>query len=339
MSKLVYSQEEIEAEHDYAAPHVECGLKLHGGFDKEGRYLSPRTKYRWHAVNAWHEQLNQRGVDIVEATTELLVEPNYPNTAQQLLLLQKGIEQSLWDSLTITGLIEGRGRALADVTAPDFQEIIEEDISETALAHMNKGLLRAHGWDEGGNPATEMGGHDVMWFAVRDLVFGKDKYPIPEPPASIGREKAEREMPLIPMGYEGLISFLMNLLMIEVRAERAFSFYESVIRSGEAFADKRDEAANAVRLIDRIRQDEGVHVAWLRAAISEFRSFTIKTADGGKVNGAEIIDPVWEKMVHWHAVGMHEANREINREQMKNRILKAPNGGQSVFEEFESLAA
>ncbi|MBD3646999.1 MAG: hypothetical protein HUJ31_05985 [Pseudomonadales bacterium] len=339
MSKTVYTQDELEAEHQYAKPHIECGLNLHGGFDAQGNYLSPRTRYRWDAVNAWHDQLKGRGVEIVEATTELLVEPNYPNTAQQLLLLQKGIDQSFWNSLTITGLIEGRGRALADVTAPDFQAIIEEDIDETALGHMNKGLLRAHGWDEGGNPATGLGGHDVMWFAVRDLVFGKDKYPVPEPPASIGREKAEREMEQIPVEHEGLLSFLMNLLMIEVRAERAFSFYETVIGNPDVFTDKRDEAANAILLINRIRQDEGIHVAWLKAAISEFRSFTIKTVSGERVNGAEIVDPVWEKMVRWHAVEMHDANREVNRNQMKKAILEAPNGGPTVFDEFEKLAA
>ena len=33
MSKLEYSKQEIEAEHDYQTLHVECGQKLHGGFD------------------------------------------------------------------------------------------------------------------------------------------------------------------------------------------------------------------------------------------------------------------------------------------------------------------
>lgn len=337
MTRFVFTQDELEAEHDYASPHIECGLKLHGGFDDDGTYISPRTRFRWDAVNAWHHRLEDRGVDIVEASEALLVEPTFPNVPQQILLLKEGIDQSFWNSLTITGLIEGRGKALADVTAPDFQEIIEEDISETSLGHMNKGLLRAHGWDEGGNPATDVGGHDVMWFAVRDLIFGKEKYPIPEPPASIGREKSGREMEQIPEAHEGLIAFLMNLLMIEVRAERQFSFYESVIGNEEVFTDRRNESANAIRLIDRIRQDESVHVAWLRAAISEFRSSTIKTVSGDRMPGAEILDPVWERMVHWHAVEMHEATREANRQQMKRNILAAL-GGESVLQKFEALA-
>jgi len=335
--KLTYTREEIEAEHEYATPHIECGVKLHGGFSEDGTYVSPRTRNRWQAIKNWQQHLKDRGAEIVEATGDLLTEPNFPNIAQQVWLLKNGIEQGFWNSLTVTGLIEARGKALADVTAPDFQKIIVEDISETSLAHMNKGLLRAHGWDEGGDD-TDTGGHDVMWFAVRDLVFGKDKYPIPEPPASIGREKKEREMERIPPEYEGLISFLMNLLMIEVRAERAFDFYEKVLGNEEVFTDRRKEAAHATVLVNRIRQDESVHVAWLLSAISEFRSFTIKTVSGEEVNGAEILDPVWGRMVHWHAVEMHETNRPINTELVKKTVLATENG-EAIFEQFEALAA
>ena len=338
MAKVVYTIDEIEAEHVYATPHIECGVKLHGGFAEDGSYVSPRTRNRWEAVNNWHQQLKDRGVEIVEASTNLLIEPNFPNIAQQVFLLKNGIEQGFWNSLTITGLIEGRGKALAEITPPDFQDIIVEDISETALAHMSKGLLTTHGWDEGGNPATDIGGHDVMWYAVRDLVFGKDKYPIPEAPASIGREKEEREMLQIPLEHEMLVSFLMNLLMIEVRAERAFDFYERVLSSDEVFTDRRKEGNHAAELVDRIRKDESVHVAWLRAAISEFRSFTIKTVDGTEVCGADILDPVWAKQVHWHSVEMHEANRPAAVAEMKKTILATENG-EAVLQQFEALAA
>ena len=336
--KLIYTPEDIEAEHDYTTSHIECGLRLHGGFDEDGVYLSPRTKHRWDAVNAWHENLERRSVPVVEATTELLTEPNFPNVDQQIHLLKHGIEQSFWDSLTITGLIEARGRALAEVDAPDFQQVIQEDVSGTALGHMAKGLLRTHGWDEGGVPGSDIGGHDVMWFAVRDLVFGQDKYPLPEAPASIGREKNEREMLQLPQEHEMLISFLMNLLMIEVRAERAFDFYERVMRSEEVFQERRREAEHAIALVNRIRQDESVHVAWLCVAISEFRSFTVKAVDGSTMAGADILDPIWEKMVHWHAVEMHEVTRAANLEALRRKVMASENGS-LVFEQFESLAA
>ena len=145
-------------------------------------------------------------------------------------MLKHGIEQSFWDSLTITGLIEARGKALAEVQAPDFQTVIVEDISATALAHMNKGLLTTHGWDEGGIPDSGIGGHDTMWFVARDLVLGKKNSRYRRRQRALGREKAGREMLALPEEHEMLISFLMNLLMIEVRAERAFDFYERVIQ-------------------------------------------------------------------------------------------------------------
>ena len=97
MSKRVYSLVEIEAEHEYATPHIECGLKLHGGFDAEGRYLSPRTQNRWQAIEAWTAQLTDQNVSIVEATTDLLSEPNYPTIDQQIYLLASGVEQPLWE--------------------------------------------------------------------------------------------------------------------------------------------------------------------------------------------------------------------------------------------------
>ena len=145
-------------------------------------------------------------------------------------------------------------------------------------------------------------------------------------------------MEQIPPEYEGVIAFLMNLLMIEVRAERAFDFYERVISCDRVFVDRRKEAAHAVLLVNRIRQDESVHVAWLKAAISEFRSLTVNTVAGKQVSGASIIDPVWTRMVHWHAVEMHEANREANRADLRQKILAAPNG-EAVLGQFERLAA
>ncbi len=338
MSKIRFTKQALEAEHDYATQHVECGLRLHGGFDQAGDYLSPRTLHRWDAINAWHQQLQNRQVPLVEASTALLTAPNFPNVPQQIHLLKHGFEQSFWDSLTITGLIEARGKALAEVIAPDFQAVIREDISGTALGHLNSGLLTSHGWDEGGVPDSGIGGHDVMWFAARDLIFGRNRFPVPDAPSSIAREKPEREMLQLPAGHEMLISLLMNLLMIEIRAERAFDFYERVISSPDTFIDKPQESAHAVLLINRIRQDEAVHVAWLRAAISEFRSFTVKTTDGTELPGTEILDPVWKKMVHWHAVEMHETARPASIAALKQSVLTLEEG-EAIYRGFEALAA
>jgi len=44
LAQLRYTQEELEAETEGLQPHIECGLTLHGGFDNEGQYVSPRTR-------------------------------------------------------------------------------------------------------------------------------------------------------------------------------------------------------------------------------------------------------------------------------------------------------
>ena len=195
MTKLVWTREEILADHAYAKPHIEAGYRLHGGFDADGKYVSPRTLNRWPAIRAWGGALEMRGHKLVDSSPQLMVRGSFPNVAQQSLLLEHGLGQTLWDSLSVTGVVEARGRALATAEAPDFQAVVEEDISGTATAHLNEGLLRAHGLDEGGDPERSEGGHDSMWFAVRDMLFGKHAYPHAIVPESLSRPELGRLMP------------------------------------------------------------------------------------------------------------------------------------------------
>lgn len=320
-ARLRYSREELMADHAYARPHEEAGWRLHGGFDAEGRYLSPRTLVRWPAVEAWRKALTGRGWPLIDASGRLLEGQPYPNFAQQKLLLQSGFGETEWNSLTVTGIIEARGQALAGFVAPDLQAIVVEDIAETACGHLNLGLLNAHGMDEGGDPARPgVGAHDAMWFAARDLVFGKDAYPLPLAPDSISRPVEAREMPQVPAPYEQLFKLLMDVLMIEVRAESGFTLHCALFRDPEIFQD-RAAAEKAAGLVERIRTDEAIHVAYLQAVVSELRSFTFKTADGGRVAGAEIIDPVWAKMVEWHGRLVREAARERTRGELERQVL------------------
>lgn len=318
-----YQRDELMADHDYATPHMVEGVRLHGGFDADGTYVSPRTLHRWPAVRAWQAQLAERGAPLIEATTALLGEPNFPNEAQQRLLLENGLGQTLWDSLTITGIIEGRGKLLAQFVGPDFQEIVVEDISGMALGHLNEGLYEAHGLDEGGADGSDVGAHDAMWFVARDLLFGAGAWPEPQAPASISRDVEGREMPQIAEAYEQTLKLLMNVLMIEVRAERGFSFNQNVIRTPALFTDRPEARELAAEMIERIRTDEAIHVAYLQTVISEFRSLTIRTLDGREVPGSEIVDPVWSAMVQWHAVDMHRVNRPRAHAVLLDRLRQA----------------
>ncbi|MGV8997939.1 MAG: hypothetical protein ACOH12_13415 [Parvibaculaceae bacterium] len=338
MAKLEYTREELMADHAYARPHSEVGYKLHGGFDAKGEYISPRTLNRWPAVTAWQGELTKRGWPLIDATTQLLKRGNYPNIEQQKVLLGQGLGETLWNSLTITGIIEAKGQALCMFDAPDFQQIIVDDISQTCTGHLHKGLLYAHGIDEGGDPKEPNGpgAHDQMWYAARDLVFDAGRYPIPEVPESISRpDSGNRLMPQIPAGFETLIVLLMNVLMIEVRAEAGFKFNCALLRDKATFTERRDAAELAATMIERIRTDEAIHVAYLQTTVSEMRSFTFKTVDGGTIAGKDLIDPVWEGMVKWHGVTQADLSREQSQKNIHERIGVLDNSAQ-VLKAFES---
>jgi hypothetical protein len=337
MQKLVYRREELLREHDYVRPHFEAGRRLHGGFDAGGRYLSPRTALRPEAVRGWQEALRERGGDILPADTSLLGGERFPSFDQQKLLLRHGLGQTLWNSLTITGVIEARGRALLQLQAPEFSEILEGEVARMGVGHLNSGLLEAHGLDEGGQPAEGIGGHDEMWFAVRDLVFGRDAYPVPEAPQNIGRPGGEpRLAPDVPLPHEQFVLFLMNLLMIEIRAELVFSSNERLLRDPDLFVERREEATQAAILIDRIRQDEEIHVAYLRTVLGELRYANFRTPSGTRRPGTTVVDPLWGEIVHWHTVESPKLQREQMRGRIRREIL-AQADGERILESFEAL--
>ena len=298
--RLNYTKEDLLSEHDYAELHVVEDQRLHGGFDEEGRYLSPRSKIRPEAIANWTSALRDRGGDLLNADSSLLSGPRVPNFEQQRLLIGNGLGRVFWNGLTVIGKIEGRGRALATTPFPDLQPLVVENIEDMAIGHLNKGLLIAHGIDEGGIPEEGIGGHDVMWFIARDLAFGKDAYPDAEPPARIGREEeGRRRMPAIPLPYEGFLSFLMNLLLIEFRAEIGFASSQRIFRTTALFPGREDQALAAAEIIERIRTDELIHVESLRLYLGEIRSLTLRREDGGTIPGHEIVDPFWQNLVEW----------------------------------------
>lgn len=337
MTRNVYSEDELMAECDYARPQVVGEHRLHGGFDARGRYLPPRSRFRPQAIEAWTRALRERGGELLPADASLLSGLRYPTVEQSKLLLREGLGESFWNSLTITGKIEARGRVLADLPFPDLQELVVEDISGMGIGHLRAGLLRAHGLDEGGEPERGIGGHDVMWFAARDLAFGPGAYPDVDPPERIGRAGELREAPEIPQEFEGMLRFLMNLLIIEFRAELGFASSEQLLRDPELFADRRAAADEAADLIDRIRQDEEIHVTSLRLYLGELRSCHLRTLDGGQRLGAEIIDPLWERLVQWATVEQPKLQAEQQRELYRKRILGHADG-ERILTGFEALA-
>ncbi len=337
MTQLRYTREELLRSHAYARPQIEAGHRLHGGFDAAGRYVPPRTLVRQPALDAWTEQLRARGGDLLKADSSLLAGVRYPSDAQQKLLIREGLGQTFWNSLTIIGMIEARGRALADLAFPEIQDAVVQDVSSLAVGHLNRGLLFAHGLDEGGEPEAGLGGHDVMWFALRDLAFGKTDYPMPVVPENIARPDASvPAFPQIPIQYERFVYFLANLLMIEFRAERGFSSTERLLRDPELFTGRRAEAEYAAEIVNRIRIDEAVHVHSLRLFLGELRQLDFKTADGGTLSGRDLVDTSWEGIVKWATVEQPPLAAAQQKQVLLERIAAHPDHAR-ITREFLAL--
>lgn len=311
---------------------------MHGGFDAAGDYVPPRAAGRIEALDAWESALVERGGALFNADASLLTGARLPNLQQHCLMLREGFGQPFWNMLTVTGKIEARGRLLAEMQFPDLQALVVQDISGMAIGHLNKGLLEIHGIDEGGQPDKGIGGHDVMWFVARDLVFGENAFPDIEPPENIARpESGERLMPSLPAEYEGMLSLLLNLLMIEFRAEIGFSNTQEVLRTGDLFADRRAQAEQAAELVGRIRTDEEIHVRSLQLYLGELRELDFRTVDGSSVPAAELIDEFWRGLVQWATQDQPELAAIAQRETLLPGILAHTNGA-ALLERFDAIS-
>ena len=333
-SDLRYKRDDLMRSHDYAAPHIVNGEMLHGGMMADGSYMSPRALVREVAFTAWEAALAERDGEPLDADASLLDGLRMPTADQQAVLLRNGLGEPFWNGLTITGKIEARGRALATMEFPELQPAIVEDISEMAIGHLNEGLLVAHGLDEGGSPEEGIGGHDTMWFVVRDLAFGRDAYDDVDPPESIGRpDSGTRLVEEVDAATEGLISFLANLLIIEFRAENAFADTQAILRKPDLFTDRRADAEVGAEIVERIRTDEAIHVRSLNIYLGEMRAVRFKALDGAEVSGTDIIDRFWDGLVRWATVDQPALYAEEQRKMIHGRIAEHPEADR-VLEEF-----
>ncbi len=340
MPQLVYTEDELMRDHPGLTPHVVDGHRLHGGFHPDGRYQPPRALVREPALRAWGAALAARGGKPLDANASLLTGVRVPVVEQSRVLLRNGLGETFWNALTITGKVEAKGRLLAEFSFPDLAPHIVDDISQMAIGHLNKGLLKAHGLDEGGtlDGDVPVGAHDQMWFIARDLAFGAGAYPDVDPPENIARPEADRRyMPEVAGEVEGLLSLLMKLLIIEFRAEIGFADSQAILRSPDLFVDRRAEAEAAADLIGRIRADEEIHVYSLCLYLGELASVSFRTKNGGTIAGQELIDRFWGGLVEWATVDQPAMIAENQRAVLQARVGKHPQAA-TIWSEFEAAA-
>jgi hypothetical protein len=356
METLEFTEEEMLTSESPAESLVVAGTLCHGGIRSDGSYISPRTEVRSPAIRAWQDHHTKMfGTQLLDAPLEAWP-PAYPNVAQARLLLWNGVRDPIVAILSRIGVVEGFGAGLrflapGKLAPADMQACFSEDIANSAIWHLDKGLIEAHARDESG--WGDEAGHNRMWFAVRDSAF---EYPVtddqtdlmlkrmgirqppgaqeegqtapPGPPAGLD----DRLVASLDPGLEALIRTMIGVLFIEVRAFHLFAWAE------ELLADTSLVAGDGLpsKLVSYIRQDETPHVEYLRTALTEMRDRTFVGTDGKKIPGTEVIGTIWNH-------GLFQAH-EVREPQTRaayvaevERALGRRTDGKDLLAEFHSL--
>src|SRR5688572_4340192 len=167
--QVEFTEQELLADDAIAEPLIAGGVRCHGGFDDQGEYVSPRTKFRAPGIEAWQEKHREEfGKEILDIPLETWPE-NFPNVAQARYLIEAGVPEPLIGTLTRIGTVEGFGANIRYLQPGNMQRHFDESIKGTAIDHLGRGLFEAHGRDEAG--WEREAGHKDMWFAARDIAF------------------------------------------------------------------------------------------------------------------------------------------------------------------------
>jgi hypothetical protein len=339
--QTVFEPGELLESHAIAEPLIAAGVRCHGGFDAQGRYVSPRALKRGPAIVAWQRQHER---DFTAALLDVRVElwpPHYPNVAQSKFLIRRGVTQPMIASLTRVGVVEGFGGSIGRLALSDLQPYFAEDLRGTAMDHLTRGLYEAHGRDEAGFGAE--GGHRQMWFAARDIAFEKPHIPAAAPEriasdgyggstvvsAGLPPPPTQRGLPDdIDLALEAQIARMIRLLFIEVAAHRVFAWAQDVLSDPDLVAG----SGEAGRIVGYIRSDERPHVEYLRTVLSEMRVRTFIGGSGRRYAGRELIGRIWD-LARGQSL---EQSRSPQLRSIEAALAGRPDAG-ALLEEFHSL--
>ena len=344
-----YTERELLESHPFVEPLIAGGVRCHGGFDDTGEYVSPRTKNRWPAIEAWQQQhAKQFATPLLDIPLETWPE-HYPNVPQAKFLLKNGVREPIVDILTRIGTVEGFGSMIRHSTIPDLQRAFAEDVKGTAMDHLDKGLYEAHARDEAG--FEEEGGHKQMWFAARDIGF---ESPVTEDetdtmlqhmgfggpggqPVDLAKIReqmmANRISPDdVDYELEALIERMARLLLIEISAFHAFAWAEELLSDNDLVAGDGE----AARLVSYIRRDEAPHVAYLKTTLSEMRDRTFVGETGKQHSGVDIVGRLWDRAVGESLGVRREQSLKITVREVEHALEGRPRKA-DILEEFHSL--
>jgi hypothetical protein len=300
-----FTEVELLLDEPTAEPLIVGGVRCHGGFDDEGRYVSPRTRFRGPAIEAWQAQHREQfGTDLLDVPLETWPR-HFPNVAQARHLVTSGVPEPLIATLTRVGTVEGFGANIRLLSPSNVQHWFDESVAGTAVDHLGKGLFEAHGRDEAG--WEEEAGHKDMWFAARDVAFegrsatvdidgmlermgfrrgGTGSYG-----GGGAAAEPERLLPVdVPAELERIASFMIRVLLIEISAFHTFAWAEEWLSDPDLVAGDGE----AGRLVTYIRADETPHVGYLQTALTEMRDRTWIGESGTRYPGTEMIGTLWD---------------------------------------------
>lgn len=341
-AQIEFSADELLASAAVDQPLIAGGVRCHGGFDREGRYVSPRTLYRTPAIEAWRDRHRDLfGTSIIDVPIETWPE-HFPNVDQARLLVRSGVPEPLIATLTRIGTVEGYGANIRRLQPAKLQRFFVEDIRGTALDHLGTGLFEAHGRDEAG--WEEEAGHKEMWFAARDIAFDSPTAKVdieamlarlgfgPSASPSAGPGGARLLPEDIDPELEFMVTLMLRVLFIEVSAFHTFRWAEDWLSDASLVAGDGE----AARLVSYIRADETPHVRYLATALTELRDRTWIGSGGQHHAGTAMIDLLWRHLL--------EQSLGAGRRQSQQAILgevehwcRRRRNGEDLLAEFHSL--
>lgn len=303
--QLTWSEAELLATNDISVPLFAGGVRCHGGFDDDGHYVPPRTKFRVPATRAWQEAHRERfGTEILDAPIDSWP-TTYPNVAQSKHLLAQGVREPLITTLTRIGTVEGFGAMIRHVGVVDLQRHFAESIDGTCTQHLLHGMFEAHARDEAG--WEEEAGHQQMWWAARDIAFENPPTedetqrmlermgiaPGGQAPSAEEMRRAAEALCLFPdidLTLEMTIRRMLGILFIEISAFHTFAWAEELLSDRDLVAGEGEAAA----LVRSIRADETPHVEYLRTSLTEMRDRTFVGDSGRRYAGTDVIGRLWD---------------------------------------------
>lgn len=345
-----WTEAELLADAPGLEPLVVAGYRCHGGFDADGVYVSPRSRFRQPAIGAWQAKHRADfGTELLDAGLETWP-PATPNVAQSRFLLSEGVREPIIAALTRIGTVEGFGAAMRMWHPGDLQPYFTESIADTTVGHLDRGMFEAQARDEAGWEAEY--GHQHMWFAARDLAFehpvvddmtdlmlfrlGVTAAPgaaLPNPEAVRRRQTEQRVFAELALEVEALIQRMIGLLLIEISAAHLFAWAEELLADSDLVAG--DGAA--ATLVSYIRQDESPHVEYLRTALSEMRDRTFIGTSGQRIAGAEVIGTMWDRGIADSIGTRRAANIRLAGTELEDAVANHRRRDE-IINEYEALA-